>query len=391
MRIGMVLENNFPPDIRVEKEARSLVGNGYELHLLCTLKLGQKREEIVQGIYVHRFIPQYPNLIYILKKLSGNFTHYKQNWALSLEELVKTHQLDVLHVHDLPLVGTAFNVAKKYNLPVIADLHENYPEAVKVWGGKATALVHKLFQWEKHEQEVLQKCDYVITVAPEGKERLINLGIKPDKITVVSNTEDVGFFKKIKIDQLLVEKYKKNFIVSYVGGFGPHRGLDVAIRSMKALSDKIPNARLILVGGTDPTLRKLAKKLNLEGKVEFIGWRDFDKVATYINLSSVCLVPHIKSQHTDAAVPHKLFQYMLMKKPVVASDCHSLKRIIKETKSGLVFRSGDSTDLARKIFELYKNPDSFGENGYKAVMNKYNWEEEGKKLLKLYKGLESEL
>lgn len=79
---------------------------------------------------------------------------------------------------------------------------------------------------------------------------------------------------------------------------------------------------------------------------------------------------------------------MLRRKPVIVSSCNSLKRIIEETQAGLVFEAGDDKDFAEKIFTL-SNDDSmmekFGNNGKAAVLNKYNFEEDGKKLVNLYK------
>lgn len=81
---------------------------------------------------------------------------------------------------------------------------------------------------------------------------------------------------------------------------------------------------------------------------------------------------------------------MFMKKPVLVSDCKPIKRIVEETASGLIFKSGKPKDLARKIINLYRNKDLrllYGQKGYDAVMNHYNWEKESKKLISLYKSL----
>jgi len=212
------------------------------------------------------------------------------------------------------------------------------------------------------------------------------MNFSADKITVVSNTADIGHLSSIPLDKELIEKHKDSFIISYVGGFGPHRGLDTVIRAMILVIKEAPEARLFLVGGkrNEEKLKDLTKKLNLQSKVIFTGWQPAEKLATYIFLSSICLVPHYKSSFTDSTIPHKLFQYMLMKKPVVVSSCKPLERIVNETNAGLVFRAGDPQDLAEKIIQIYKNPNNYGENGYQAVIKKYNWENSAQKLINIY-------
>lgn len=55
MKIGMLLDKTFPPDIRVEKEARALIKAGHQIHLLAIQKRGQPLEETVENLQVHRY------------------------------------------------------------------------------------------------------------------------------------------------------------------------------------------------------------------------------------------------------------------------------------------------------------------------------------------------
>jgi glycosyltransferase involved in cell wall biosynthesis len=98
-------------------------------------------------------------------------------------------------------------------------------------------------------------------------------------------------------------------------------------------------------------------------------------------------VPHRKHAHTDATIPHKLFQYMLASRPVIVSNCRPLARIIRETDAGLVFESGNVSELAIRIAELAANPglrEEMGRRGRAAAATRYNWETEGQKLVALY-------
>ena len=117
--------------------------------------------------------------------------------------------------------------------------------------------------------------------------------------------------------------------------------MDTSIKAVKFIKDKIENFKLLIVGAKRSErveIENLISKLNIENYVEIINWVPFEKVNQYIKHSKVCLVPHNDFEHTQTTIPHKLFQYMMMGKPVIVSDCKPLKRVVNETESGLVLR-----------------------------------------------------
>ena len=260
---------------------------------------------------------------------------------------------------------------------------------------KLLNLLSPVWRWKRLERMVLQRVDRIITVVDEAKEHYVNdCGIPPKKITVVMNAEDLEEFGNLEIDESLVAKYKNDFVISYIGGFGPHRGIDTAIKSMPKVLEEIPDARLLLVGkGSgefDKEMRELCKDLKVENNVVFTDWVDFRLVPSFIALSDVCLVPHHASGHTNTTIPHKLFQYMVMKKSIIVTDCRPLKRIVEECNCGLVIPSGDYIGMANAVIRLYEDKEyarKLGENGRRAVEEKYNWENEAKKLCELYSRL----
>lgn len=237
------------------------------------------------------------------------------------------------------------------------------------------------------------QVDRVIVVIDEAKERIMDYGIPESKVAVISNAEDTEYFKGIKLDQNIVNRYKDELIISYIGGFGPHRGIETTIRAMKYFKGTTKE-KLLLVGSQsqiyENELRQLARDYDVQSITEIVRWQPFEKVPSYIEVSDIGLIPHNKNPHTDSTIPNKLFQYMLLGKPVIVSDCRPLKRIVEETECGLVFQSGNERDLADKMIELYEGERKrrkLGENGRRAVLEKYNWESEAEKLLALYEGL----
>ena len=94
----------------------------------------------------------------------------------------------------------------------------------------------------------------------------------------------------------------------------------------------------------------------------------------------------LQSVQRDAALPHKLFQYMLMGKPVVASACVEMSRVIEESGCGLLFPPGDSDALAEALIRLTDAEirAELGEHGRQAVHDRYDWSRSAVKLLEMY-------
>ncbi len=392
MNICMVLaDRDFPPDIRVEKEARSLVSAGHRVIVLCPRTGERSAVETWSGIEIRRIFAL-PSLPRKLNSLLFILFFRDIQWKRALRRLIKERSLDVVHVHDLPMVGTALSAAKKKHLPVIADLHENYAGLIRLsFARRKQRLAERLMwpgRWERAEKRWGRRASHIFVVVDEIKDRLVAKGIPPEKITVVENTVKVEEFLSFPIDRDLTRELEGQFIIGYVGGFSPHRGLDTAIRAMARILEEIPDARLLLVGEgvMMAELKELSGELGVDDSVLFTGWQPFERVPSYIAGSDVCIIPHALTDQTEASGPHKLFQYMLLGKPLVVSSCRSLRRMIEETGAGVVFQAGNSDSFAEAVLKL-KEPairKRLGEAGKDAVLKKHNWQKTSEKMLEVY-------
>ena len=407
MHIGTLhfYNRSFPPEIRLEKESIALADAGHKITILTQRTSSEQleQEKYSKNFYIKRVkinpLSGYKNVV-------SRFSLFFSNYIPQLKNFIEFERPDVLHVHDLGPIPTVLEVAKEYNLPVIADLHENMPAALVAWRRndpivkrfiRSISLNYRVWRW--HEARALSKCHKILVVVPEAAERLYRYGIPKSEILVVSNTEDETTFKNYpeQADQSILNKYNNKFVVSYIGGLGPHRGIDTTLKSLPYIRNKIPNFKLLVVGANDEQIKNIiaeAKSFEMEKYVSVVGWQPFERVNSYVMASNVCLVPHNNFEHTQTTVPHKLFQYMICKKPVLVSDCKPLKRIVEETNAGSVFRANDSKDLAAKLIKMHESPDKLilmGECGKKAALGKYAWRNDAKKLVQMYSELEQNL
>jgi len=69
-------------------------------------------------------------------------------------------------------------------------------------------------------------------------------------------------------------------------------------------------------------------------------------------MADVAIIPHLKSEQTDNSSPNKLYEYMYLMKPIVASNCNSVKRIVEEGQSGIIYQHESPRDLADKLTSM---------------------------------------
>ena len=96
-------------------------------------------------------------------------------WYTLINRFIRDLNLDVLHIHDLRLCPTGLSAARRLDLPVIADLHENYPALMAMLKGRnSPQKARKAYKkWRRVERDVVWDADAVITVIEEARDRLI--------------------------------------------------------------------------------------------------------------------------------------------------------------------------------------------------------------------------
>lgn len=381
MKILMVLDHEFPTDVRVENEATALIAAGHEVHIACYTQKGKPVYEVFKSIKIHRV--EISALMYKYSVAALTLPFYFRFWFKFLDGLFQKQGFDSIHIHDLPLSKVGSRISKKYGVKLTIDLHENWPALLRVSTHTNTFIGKILspnFLWVNYEKRVLKHANAIIVVVDEAKERLSGIGIDEDKLFVVSNTLNM-----VEFDVEAEKPDSKYFTLYYAGGINFHRGLQTVIEAIALAKDEVENLRFRIAGfgSYEHNLEELVGKLGLNDRVEFLGYLTLKDVARNLSQADVALIPHLKTPHTDSTIPHKLFQYMYINKPIIASNCAPIERIINETNSGIIFKSGNADDLAQKIVQLASKSVKVS-NAKHWVEEKYCWNNDSKVLVKIY-------
>ena len=176
---------------------------------------------------------------------------------------------------------------------------------------------------------------------------------------------------------------------AYVGGISRPRGAFEMVQAL-SLVDK-ESVRLQMAGSFTPTtLEETVRATRGWDKVDFHGWASRRTVADLLGQVRAGLVLFHPAPNHIAAQPNKLFEYMAAGLPLIASDFPLWRRLIDEIGSGLLVDPHDPEAIANAIQWILDNPDgaeAMGQRGRKAVLERYNWDVEGAKLVALYERL----
>lgn len=388
--ILMILNQSFP-DIRVKQEYDALVFAGYRVIIITRAlqTIFDERYELLPVVVSKNEFEAYVNCLFV-----GN------PWLVrrimdALLNIGVTH-VDAVHVHDLFWAITGANLSKIFKAKLVIDFHENYPamlhhfsESSKKQAASKT-LRNKFFdnvllsykRLLRYERRMLTRCDAFIVVVDEAKLRLQT--IMPLKNgTVVSNTKDPDLIAFTGIPK------KEKIKLVYVGTVQDLRGLDTAVKAMAYLPED--KYELTIVGFKDgclvkKSLESIIKNNNLYN-INLIDFTQDERLLDqYIVNAHIGIIPHTNCELCQTTVPHKLFTYMAMGRPVLVSDVKPLKRLVKNNLCGEVFEAGSEKDFANKI-KYMSDYDLLVKMGVKArelVETEYNWSVDAKRLIDMY-------
>ena len=380
MRCLFVYKEEYPWDVRVEKIIKSLLNARHDVVLVCRNLESAPTEESGEGFLIRR-LPRMPLLPLAIRKLTSLPLWFNPICIFTVVRAACKLQPDVVIVRDLPLMLTGYIAARLTKSRLIYDMAECYPEMYQSarqfsrrrrgWGAVKSPLVAK---W--YEGVSLRLTDHVLVMIEESRDRLLKMGISANKVTIVSNTPSL-----LKVPDLPRVHEGADLRVIYVGFLTRIRGLDILIQGVRAFLDSVGEAALIEVdivgkGAARAELMSLVKELGLEQRVRIHGWLEHTEVANLMNNANVGALTYRVCGHWNHTIPNKIFDYMAMGLPVLATDVRPIGRILNKFNCGVVCRDEDAMEVGAKRCGLRdaKFRQYLGSNGHAAVREHCNWE-----------------
>lgn len=134
------------------------------------------------------------------------------------------------------------------------------------------------------------------------------------------------------------------------------KGFDLALTALSRIKDNFPKLRLIVAsdGPARPDLERQAAELNLTGRVDFIGWVEFDKLRALFNSSTIVLMPSRVVEGFGLVA----MEAAMMGRPVVATRSGGLAEVVMDGETGFLVEPENSQALADAIAYLLDNRDT---------------------------------
>lgn len=312
------------------------------------------------------------------------------NWFKLLRMALRT-QASVYHFHDpeLILVGIIIKLLKK-NSKIIYDVHENVSATIqgKIWIPKFFRRI-VTYLWPIFEVYFVRFIDGVVAASEDISTKFQKF---QDKVVVIRNFPYK--FHRCDDSNLVERKYSvcnNSFTLIYTGSLMRAKGILEIVKAIKYV-DKSYNIKLVLTNDfRDSDFEKEVKNI-ADDRVIFTGRLSYRRVYEYIRMSDVGLACYHPIPNYVNGINRmlKIFEYMLMGLPIIISNFPQWKDFVARHQCGISVDPMDPRAIAKAIERLISYPEEkvkMGENGKKAVMEKYNWEMESQKLVRFYEKL----
>lgn len=375
-KIIYIFKGKFPWDVRLVKICKSLQKYSNEVLIVARWKGEKNKIEQWNGFTIWRACENLPSTFSI--PIPEN-----PFWKSDLQKAVDEYKPDLIIVRDIFLVITTKKALSGKNIPIVIDMAEHYPAAVRLWRKYqkhfwTRFLANRLEIVDKWEKKSVSLADGIITVCEEQKERLIEkYNLPSDQIEVVYNTPELEQFNTIN------KKTKdKPRVFLHHGYHTSEKPINRFLELFIEFAKPEDGFKFVIAGPGEciPDLQAIVNERNAPNVV-FTGSYDFASLPVILQEADIGVVPYPPNDFNNFTLHNKVFDYLAVGLPILASDAKPLKRLVQETNAGI------SIPIERETLQSFfaeidnYNWSEMSRNAIKISREKYNWSVDEQKLV----------
>ena len=338
------------------------------------------KDAIREGVRV-----KYVGQMHVLKK--GNKTTYFKPLKLLWVTFVGTVSLLFNTLRESPIVlilgkphpmnGVAGSLVKLFQKPTVILDCDDYEAASNHFGNKTQFKIVKWF-----EDNLPRMANWVTSNTHFTRQRLIGLGISPEKICYIPNGVDLDGFlpaDQDKVDQLratLTLNGKK--VIGYLGSLNlENHPVNLLIDSLPRIKRDVPNCRLLIVGGGKDLdlLKRQAEDLGVAESVSFTGRVPADQIHLYYQLCDVTIDPVLDDDAARGRCPLKMFESWASGIPFLTMDVGDRRLLAGDPPAAVIIPPGSSEELSKAVIDLLNDQEKTAalvESGLSKARD-YSW------------------
>ena len=274
--------------------------------------------------------------------------YHKQEIKRQLEEF----KPDIIVGFGILNANIASKLAKKANIPFvyyfIDVLHQLIPEKSFRKLGKSIT------------KKTIRNSSYVLTINRRLSETAVELGADPHKLSIIDAGINLKQFNYKKHNGFKIRRYYKiatnDIVLFFMGFLYDFAGLKELALELGQNKARYPNIKLMITGDGDAyeALKIIQRKFNLEDQLILTGRQKYKIMPDLIGASDACILPAYKDEIImQDIVPIKLYEYMAMQKPVIATRLPGLIAEFGE-KNGIIYINTPE-EVLDVVIEQFRN------------------------------------
>ena len=241
------------------------------------------------------------------------FTHKKE-----IEHQIKEFKPDVILALGILNSYNASRLAKKYDIPFvyyfIDVIYALIPE-------KAFQKLGQFFT-----EKTIRNADLVITINKKLSEFAYSVGARKDSTILIDAGIDLASYNPDLDDSAIRRQYdiaEDDIVLFFMGWIYEFAGMKELARALGKAKDKYPNYKILVVGDGDAydEMCDIRDEYDMADQLILTGKQPFEKIPEFLASADFCLLPaHIDEPIMQDIVPIKIYEYLAMKKVVIASE-----------------------------------------------------------------------
>jgi glycosyltransferase involved in cell wall biosynthesis len=299
-----------------------------------------------------------------------------------------SRRLDLVYERYSLFSYAGIRLARELGVPHILEV--NAPLAYEQEKMRGLEMKHLASETERL---IFRSTDRVVVVSRALREYVASCGVPEARLQVLPNAVDPQRFAAAKNQKLIRAQYglADKCVIGFVGSLKPWHGTETLLAAFREVHAAAENTHLLIVGDgpAREELENYARANGLNGAVTFTGSVHHDDIPNYIAAMDIAVAPY-KPYENFYYSPIKIFEYMIMSKPVVAGKIGQVEEIIKNNETGILFEPGNIRELAAALIKLTDDArlcHRLGEMARLWVLQERTWENNARQVLKIAEDL----
>lgn len=227
----------------------------------------------------------------------------------------------------------------------------------EVWLSRNWDPVGLVWLLRRFEQLNLKAASRIFVVSDVESRNLLAAGVERERITVNPNAVDVTRFKPdcggLEIRARL--GISDEIVVGFLGTFGPWHGAPVLAEAATRIG-KFARCHFLFIGDGEQraSVERIINSARAKVAASFAGRITHAEAPAYLDACDILAAPNVPAADGSEffGSPTKLFEYMAMKRAVVASRLGQIGDVIEDGVNGLLVEPGNAEALARAVERL---------------------------------------